>query len=417
MRILFLLPDFPYPASNGGRLKIFNILKHMSRGNQCDIICFGKATEVDLLGLAMTLPSVKVLQVFPPVTGYRKLWLALGMLARGLPPSFAAFCRPEYRVFFQEALNKSAYDIVHYDIINMAQHLTYGDRVASFHSPNDATSMVYFRMAGALRWSLQKMFIFLSATLLRRFERKSYPRFDKIHVVSTQDASYLTGLDARIDVTVIPIAIDYVVSHDRDLMIQLSNLHKRPSRIICTGNFDNSAILAGIDQFVRYGMPSIVATLPNTQLVILGKNINERLKRRYDSMLGVQVLTWVESYLDFLSTADVVLIPDQVGPNGAKTRTLEAMSLKLPVVGTQTAFAGIPVIHRKHGLIYGTIPECTELILSVLQDENLKNDIGNNAFHLVTENFSLGLVGPKYEMLYQATVAKFNQRSRVKSGE
>lgn len=417
MRILFLLPDFPYPASTGGRLKVFNILKYMSRNHQCDILCFGDATEVELTGLAMTLPGVKVLGVFPPVTGYRKLRLGLGMLARGLPPSFAAFSRPEYRVFLQDILNKSAYDIVHYDIINMAQHLALGGRMASFHSPNDATSLVYFRMAGNLNWSFQKLRILLSATLLRRFERKTYPRFDKVHVVSAEDAAYLASLDARIDVTAIPIAIDGVFSRDRDLGSPRSNLQKRPSRIICTGNFDNSAIAAGIDQFVRDGMPAIVTVLPDAQLVILGKNINEGLKQHYASMPGVQVLTWVENYLDFLSTADVVLVPDQVGPDGAKTRTLEAMSLKLPVVGTPTAFAGIPVIHREHGLIYRTMPECIELMLSVLQDENLKDDIGKSAFQMVAENFSLEAVGPRYEKLYETAVAKFKQRSSVESAE
>lgn len=417
MRILFLLPDFPYPASTGGRLKVFNILKYMSRDHQCDILCFGEATEAELAGLAVTLPGVKVLQVFPPVTGYRKLRLGLGMLAHGLPPSFASFSRPEYRVLLQDVLNQNAYDIVHYDIINMAQHLTHGGRTASFHSPNDATSLVYFRMAGSLDWSFQKLRILLSATLLRRFERKTYPRFDKIHVVSTEDAAYLAGLDARIDVTAIPIAIDGVFSRDRDLRSKRSNLQKRPSKIICTGNFDNSAIAAGIDQFVRDGMPAIVTVLPDAQLVILGKNINEGLKQHYASMPGVQVLTWVENYLDFLSTADVVLVPDQVGPDGAKTRTLEAMSLKLPVVGTPTAFAGIPVIHREHGLIYRTMPECIELMLSVLQDENLKDDIGKSAFQMVAENFSLEAVGPRYEQLYGAAVAKFKQRSSVESGE
>ena len=417
MRILFLLPDFPYPASTGGRLKVFNILKYMSRRHQCDVLCFGAVTEVELTGLAVTLPGVKVLQGFPPVTGLRKLWSGLGMLVHGLPPSFAAFCRPEYRVYLQEILNKNAYDIVHYDIINMAQHLMLGGRMASFHSPNDATSLVYFKMAGSLDWSFQKLRILLSATLLRRFERKTYPRFDKVHVVSAEDAAYLASLDARIDVSAIPIAIDGVFARDRDLGSQQSNRQKRPSRIICTGNFDNSAIAAGIDQFVRYGMPAIVTVLPDAQLVILGKNINEGLKQHYASMPGVQVLTWVENYLDFLSTADVVLVPDQVGPDGAKTRTLEAMSLKLPVVGTPTAFAGIPVIHREHGLIYRTMPECIELMLSVLQDENLKDDIGKSAFQMVAENFSLEAVGPKYEQLYEAAIAKFKQRSSVESGE
>lgn len=416
MRILFLLPDFPYPASTGGRLKVFNILKYMSRSNQCDILCFGGVSESALRGLAMALPAVNVLKVFPPVTGVRKLWAGLVGLVHGLPPSFAAFSRPEYRIFLAEILKSNAYDIVHYDIINMAQYLKMGGRIASFHSPNDATSLVYFRMAGRLGWSFQKLRVLLSAMLLRRFERKTYPDFDKIHVVSTEDANYLSALDARIDVTAIPIAVDNAFSQERHPQRQRGGIQKSPARIICTGNFDNSAIAAGIDQFVRCAMPAIVTALPGTQLVILGKNVDERLKQDYASMPGVQVLTWVDNYLEFLSTADVVLVPDQVGPDGAKTRTLEAMSLKLPVVGTPTAFAGIPAIHREHGLFYGNMPECVELMLAVLRDEDLKEDIGTKALQLVAEHFSLAAVGPRYEQLYEAAMVKFKLGTGAKNG-
>jgi glycosyltransferase involved in cell wall biosynthesis len=416
VRILFLLPDFPYPASTGGRLKVFNILKYVSRNNRCDILCFGQINELELTGLAASLPAVQVLRVFPPVTGIRKLWAGVGAVLQGLPPSFATFSRPEYQVFLQEVLKKNAYDIVHYDIINMAQHLPLGGHRASCHSPNDATSLVYFRMAERLGWSFQKLRLLLSAILLRRFERKTYPMFDKIHVVSNEDAAYLSSLDKRIDVTVIPIAVDGSFSPSVDSMKQRRDIQKKPARIICTGNFDNSAIAAGIDQFVRCAMPAIVKALPGTQLVILGKNVDDRLKQHYARLPGVQVLTWVENYLEFLSTADVVLVPDEVGPDGAKTRTLEAMSLKLPVIGTRTAFAGIPVIHREHGLIYGDMPECIEMMLAVLRDENLKDGIGEKASQLVTENFSLDAVGPRYEKLYRAAIVKFKMKSGAENG-
>jgi glycosyltransferase involved in cell wall biosynthesis len=416
VRILFLLPDFPYPASTGGRLKVFNILKYVSRNNRCDILCFGQISELELTGLATSLPAVQVLRVFPTVTGIRKLWAGVGAVLQGLPPSFATFSRPEYQAFLQEVLKKNAYDIVHYDIINMAQHLPLGGHRASCHSPNDATSLVYFRMAERLGWSFQKLRLLLSAILLRRFERKTYPMFDKIHVVSNEDAAYLSSLDKRIDVTVIPIAVDGSFSPSVDSMKQRRDIQKKPARIICTGNFDNSAIAAGIEQFVRCAMPAIVKALPGTQLVILGKNVDDRLKQHYARLPGVQVLTWVENYLEFLSTADVVLVPDEVGPDGAKTRTLEAMSLKLPVIGTRTAFAGIPVIHREHGLIYGDMPECIEMMLAVLRDENLKDGIGEKASQLVTENFSLDAVGPRYEKLYRAAIVKFKMKSGAENG-
>ena len=55
MRILFLLPDFPYPPSTGGRLKVFNELLYLSDRHQCNVLCFGNALEADVSGLAAVL--------------------------------------------------------------------------------------------------------------------------------------------------------------------------------------------------------------------------------------------------------------------------------------------------------------------------------------------------------------------------
>src|SRR5665647_739751 len=167
MRILFLLPDFPYPASTGGRLKIFNVLKHLSKQHQCDILCFGNLDHSNKTSLMEALPNVRVLGVFAPVSGISKLVGMLWNFAHGLPPSFASFAGRNYVSVLRECLAKGDYDLVHYDIVNMAQYLPFGSGIPSVHSPNDATSLVYYRMAENTAWTLEKIRLLISAILLR----------------------------------------------------------------------------------------------------------------------------------------------------------------------------------------------------------------------------------------------------------
>ncbi len=413
MRLLFLLPDFPYPPSTGGRLKVFNILKYMSLSHQCDIFCFGNPDLETQKALLAAMPRLNILEVFPLNSGKKKVLLSIWNLARLLPPSFAAFTNREYTLKLRHLLKNNKYDAVHYDIINMAQFAEYGSQSASVHSPNDATSMVYFRVARSLSWSFAKCWLLVSAFLLRRFELRTYSLFDKVHVVSEEDARYLADLVPGIDVNAIPIAVDNAL-----LDVHLAGVnvaYTGPARIICTGNLDNPAIAGGVEEFIRIALPAISAQMPDVQFVVLGKNFNESLIQLCKGIPGIQLLDWVDDYRQFMSTADVVLVPDRTGPDGAKTRTIEAMSLKLPVVGTRTAFAGIPFINERHGLLYQDMRECGQLIVDLLRDRRRAESLGAEAFRMVTTSFSLSAVGPRYEHLYQSAISKFRSTHRATS--
>lgn len=410
MRILFLLPDFPYPASTGGRSKIFNILKHMSMRHQCDILCFGNLDQANIIGLIAALPNVRVLGIFSPVSGVSKWVGMLWNLVRGLPPSMASFAGHKYVAALKDCLTRCDYDVVHYDIINMAKYFSYGCKISSVHSPNDATSSVYFLMAKRAVWPLEKIRLLIAAILLRRFERTNYRFFSKIHVVSKADASYLLSLDTKVDVVTIPIAIDELFLRKVDLQNEDKNVREKNPRIVCTGNLINPAIAQGVKDFLDHALPIIMKKKPNVSFVFLGQNVSKTLQRRLISTSNVEFLTWVEDYRAFLADADVVLVPDIVGPQGAKTRTVQAMGLGLPVVGTEAAFAGIPFVNREHGLLYRTMPECAELILHLLDNRSLREDIGEKAHQIITDEFSINATGVRFENLYQKAIEKFHSR-------
>lgn len=410
MRILFLLPDFPYPPSTGGRLKVFNELAYLSERHQCDILCFGNPDNIQKNGFAAALPKVRVVGLILPPSGMSKLIGMVWNLIRGLPPSLAAFSGRNYALAVKDCLEKGCYDVVHYDIVNMAQYLSLGLKLPSVHSPNDATSLVYFRVAEQTPWSLAKIRLLISAISLRRFEQRMYPSFTKVHVVSGVDAAYLKRLDSMIDISTIPITIggDFLVEvHVSD---RKSEAYEYGSKIICTGNLGNPAIAQGVEEFLQDAFPSILQKMPDTQFVVLGQNVSPSLQQKLKDSTNVKFLTWVDDYRSFLAEADIVLVPDCAGPPGAKTRTVQAMGLGLPVVGTDVAFEGIPLTDREHALRYRTMLECAELIIELLNNKSMRETLGVNAHRLAMEEFALSSVGPKYENLYKDAIIKHKLR-------
>ena len=389
-------------------MKVLNILKQLSKVNQCDILCFGNLEKSNIDGLVASLPNVQILNVIPPVSGGAKLLAMLWNLASGLPPSFASYSGRKFAVALRECLANGNYDLVHYDIVNMAQYLPYASEIPSVHSPNDATSLVYFRLAKSVPWSLGKVRLLISAVLLRRFEKKFYPFFNKIHVVSECDAGYLKKLGSNINVVTIPITIDDAFLNKADIQDGEFNDDEGDHKIICTGNLGNPAIAKGVQDFVSVAWPIILKRMPNIRFVVLGQNVGRTLEDCLSKAANIELVSWAEDYKGFLASADVVLVPDIVGASGAKTRTIHAMGLGLPVVGTETAFAGIPFLNGRDGLLYKTMPECAELILTLLNNKKIGREMGENAHQLIVNEFSLSFVGPRYEKLYRNAIAKFN---------
>ncbi len=413
MRILFLLPDFPYPPSTGGRAKVFNELIFLSKTHQCDVLCFGHPDSSEIIEFSSILPNVHILGIVPERSGLSKLAAMILNVMCLVPPSFAAYRASEFGRLFKHAVATGSYDVVHYDIINMAQYLKNGPSVAAVHSPNDATSLSYFRMAEQVDWSIQKLRLLLSAYLIRKFEKSEFPLFSKVHVVSDVDAQYLKHLNAGMDIETIPITIDGDFLKKTEVVSAPHSRDGRRPTIICTGNLKNPGIAKGIQLFLDQAYPDILDEMPDIRLCVLGPNVSSSLRLELEQRPNVEFYEWVDDYRDFISQADVILAPDLDG-TGIKTRVVQAMGLGLPVVGTETAFEGIPFEHGKHGMRYRTMSECTSFVLRLLSDQGLRQAIGDNAHRRAVEKFSLNNVGPKYEKLYQDAVKKFSVSIELK---
>ena len=116
VRILFLLPDFPFPASTGGRLKVFNILKYLSENHKCDILSFGKVNQKLVENFLSELPNVNIIKIIPLPVGYISKFLKLIKILFFIPPSFSNYNSADFESAIRGSLESTVYDIIHYDI-------------------------------------------------------------------------------------------------------------------------------------------------------------------------------------------------------------------------------------------------------------------------------------------------------------
>ena len=109
-----------------------------------------------------------------------------------------------------------------------------------------------------------------------------------------------------------------------------------------------------------------------------------------------------QDYLEnILSCADVFLLPSEQESFGLVA--LEAMSCKVPVIGTN--IGGVPevVTHGKDGYLFpvGAVKEMADSAVSLLSDERLHMEFAERARRRAVTHFDVEKLIPRYEALYE----------------
>lgn len=401
MRLLFVLPSFPFPPADGGRAKIFNILRYLSVRHKCDLICFGDIDRADVAGLRQHIPSIGEVWIVSPPSWIARIFRTLTNLILLRPPSLARYSSPEMLKRIDAIKQTGSYDAIHFDIINMAPYHRNCRDIPSIHSPNDATSLVYRRLSENVTSLTLGLRLRAASLLLARYERKHYADFSKIHVVSEIDRDYLASVAPKASVVVVPITSGY--THGVSALYPREEQSGAPMITVC-GNLGDPAIAAGFREFMRLVLPVVSGAYPELRVRVLGRRISASLKRELKEHSQIEYLAWVDSFEDFLSASDVLLLPDSAGAPGAKTRTVQAMALGRAVLGSAVAFEGIPIVNRRHGAVYRTHEECCDLLMLLLGNSEMRNELGAAAARLAADEYSLERIGPQYEAMYLQVV-------------
>jgi glycosyltransferase involved in cell wall biosynthesis len=401
MRFLFVLPSFPFPPADGGRAKVFNILRYLSARHECDLICFGESDSADVSGLRQNIPSIGEVWIVPQPIWIVRIFRTLANLMFLRPPSFARYSSREMSKRIKVIKQTGHYDAIHFDIINMAPYQRLCRELPSVHAPNDATSLVYRRLSKAAPSLSALLRLRAVSSLLARYERAHYADFSKIHVVSEADRDYLAALAPGADIEVVPITSGYPC--DISALYPLPESTRGPIVTVC-GNLGDAAIATGVREFMEFVLPAVSAAYPELRVRVLGRRISASLQSELGKHHNVEYSAWADNFEEFLSASDVLLLPDKAGAPGAKTRAVQAMALGRAVLGSTVAFEGIPIVNRRHGAVYSTPEECCELLLLLLGNFEMRKKLGAAAATLAAEEYSLERIGPKYEEMYLQAV-------------
>lgn len=381
MRVLFLSGWYPYPADNGARIRILNLLRQLAVDHQVTLLTFARRPPSDEQLAAVRCLCADV-RVAPHVEFHpTRLRAVLGLLSTR-PRSFTdTYSRPMADLV-RAACAERRYDLVIASQIQMAPYALMVDDTPRLLEEMELATIREQGLYGG--WARRARYG-LTWIKTARFVRRMLERFDGCTVVSAQERALLARAapDYR-RVWIVPNGVD-LDTYAGDFGAP------EPNTLIHTGALTYQANYDAVGYFLKEVYPLVLRRRSGTVLRITGATDGLDLSGLPASP-GAVFTGYLDDIRPALARSWVSVVPLRIG-GGTRLKILEAMALGTPVVSTTKGAEGLDVCHGENILIADTPVGLADAILGVLGDPSLRARLAAGGRGLVEERYGWHRIG------------------------
>lgn len=404
MKVLFIIPYDIIPTNSGNKNLLYALLKGVTPIVECDLVILTDSNEDEqILCVKKEFPHVKNAFCFRKPTGMMLYLSRIKFLLSGYPHAFGRYRNNSLARWLCTHANE--YDLIHFDMANVAPYQKYCGTTTSLLVASDAYSMAVRTARHAGNLSMFKAgYMLFQEYALRNFEQRNYPHFDIVCVVSDVDASWLRKYSPTASIRTIGIGLSEAYT---DMPIKhLSQPATSECKILCAGSINHSVVAEGMIMFLRSSIPILLKDHSGLEICILGKDPTYELKRCMEEFKTVVThVEYADDYAGFLDQAWIYVYPQQCG-SGLQTKVQQAMALGLPVVGFEVSFGGLSVESGIHCYICYDVADMTNKVNSLLVAGNRRRTMGQAASNHVREKFSIKHTAEHMLTLYDEAILK-----------
>jgi glycosyltransferase involved in cell wall biosynthesis len=391
MNVLFVSTWYPYPPDNGSKIRAYHLLRALGQRHRLTLLSFsfGTAQPGQVAPQVLGCESLDVVRRDPFVRS---------QVARSLrflsPTPIVERPIAEMTSLVSRKLNQNRFDVVIASTTAMSPYALLAGNTPKLLEEHNAWSRWAWQTYQAQGKALQRLRHWVSWQKRRRYEARVYRRFDRISMVSEEDAdvasSLLRGAGDRVHV--IPNGVD--CEHNHPGLAQ-----PVPNTLIFNGALTYSANHDAMRYFLSEVYPRIRREEPAMSLTITGPTADVDLS----ALLldgSVHLSGHVEDVRPLVAGASVCVVPIRQG-GGTRLKILEAMALGTPVVATTKAAEGLAVTPEEHILIADEPTGFAAQVLRLLRDSALRKRLARDARRLVEGRYDWPTIGRQFTHLVE----------------
>ena len=365
MKILYVCHRFPFPPRRGGKIRPFNMIRHLSAsGHEVTVASLARSAQEaeEGRGIADHCGHYEMVQVHEATQTARMV----GRLPSFSPSSMGYFYSPVLAWRVNGLLARGRFDLVFVHCSSAAQYVASVRGIPKILDFGDMDSQKWLEYARYRPFPLSLGYR-LEGMKLEREEKRLARLFDTCTATTRAEWQTLQGYGAAAATDWFPNGVDSEYfspddgAYDSDAISFVGRMDYYPNQ---------ECML----DFCANVLPRVRARRPGVKLAIVGANPSKDI-RRLGELPGVTVTGSVPDVRPYVLRSALVVAPLNIA-RGTQNKILEAMAMGLPVVTTPAAAGGVDAVAGEHLLVARSHEEQCAAVLQILESPGERRRLG-----------------------------------------
>jgi polysaccharide biosynthesis protein PslH len=367
MRILYLCHRFPFPPARGGKIRPFNMIRHLNREHEVVVASLARSPEEAAAGrgIAAHCSSFIMEEVSAPAAWARMV----ARLPTPGPSSMGYFYAPALARQIEARLRQQRFDLIFVHCSSVApyvSHVTGIPKILDFGDMDSQKWLVY-RQFKPFPLSLG---YWLEGSKMAAAEKALAGQFDLCTCTTKAELQALQDLQVTTPCDWFPNGVDqsyFAPSHgeyDADAISFVGRMDYFPNQQAML--FFCDAVFPLIRQHRATATLAIIGAAPSAEI------------RRLGERDGVTVTGTVPDVRDHVRRSAVNVAPLAIA-RGTQNKILECMAMGVPVVASPQAAGGVDATPGEHLLVAESPEDYAGKLLKLMLDPAARQALASAA--------------------------------------
>lgn len=395
MNVLFICHRFPYPPKRGGKIRPFNVIKHLyQHGHAVTVASLVRSREEQVEGGGIRDYCKEYIS--ERVSGPVALARMLVRLPGRTPSSMGYFYSPRLARRITAKLESTQFDLIYVHCSSVAQYVAHVAGIPKVLDIGDVDSQKWLSYANNRKFPMS-MGYRLEGLKLERAERMLARQFDLCTCTTKAELETLDGFETGASTGWFPNGVDadYFAPGTEPC---------EPDTISFVGRMDYYPNQQAMINFCTDVLPAIRARRPGIQLQIVGANPSRTILQ-LGRMPAVSVTGSVPDVRPYVRRSVLTVAPLSIA-RGTQNKILESMAMGVPVVASREAAGGVDAVPGDHLLTASSASEYVDNILRLLENPAERARLAGAGRERVLSNHDWQRSMERLDLLLKACISR-----------
>jgi hypothetical protein len=364
MRILYVCHRFPFPPARGGKIRPFNMIKHLSARHEVVVASLARSpAEAEAgRGIADHCTDFMMGEVTAPAAWARMI----ARLPTPGPSSMGYFYSPDLARQIETRLQRERFDLIFVHCSSVAPYVSKVAGVPKILDFGDMDSQKWLVYSHFKPFPLSLGY-WLEGSKMAAAEQALAGQFDLCTCTTKAELETLQGF-------AVPTPSDWFPNGvDQDYFVPTEQPCD-PNAISFVGRMDYFPNQQAMRFFCDEVFPLIRRQRPAATLAIVGAEPSAEI-RRLGEREGITVSGTVPDVRDHVRRSAVNVAPLTIA-RGTQNKILECMAMGVPVVASPQAAAGVDAVPGQHLLVAASAEDYATSLLALMSDPAARQALG-----------------------------------------